>query len=133
MTEITILAVSRLSSGVCVAGVTSEREWIRPTRPNVNDIWRQLERSDCEDSDGQWVIRKGNVVRMDLVEPIPKGTHCEDWLIGKRKPKLVKELSDEDYQSICEDLTEKSLENVDCKDAKQSLVLHAGESWPNCQ
>jgi hypothetical protein len=123
MTEVTILAASRLGDGVCVAGVTGDGDWVRPTRPNAPDTWRQLERSDCEDSNGKWVVRRGNVVTMDLVQSIPKGAHSEDWLIGNRKPKLVKELSEEDYQCICEDLTEDSLENVDCEDAKRSLVL----------
>ena len=43
MTETTILAVTRLSSGVCVAGITKRGNWVRPTRPNHDDSWRQLD------------------------------------------------------------------------------------------
>ena len=92
MTEIIVLAVTRLSDGVCVAGVTNDGDWVRPTRPNAAH-WRQLEYSDCRDASGEWIVRKGNTVRMDLIEPIPKGAHSEDWLVGQRHPELVEEVS----------------------------------------
>lgn len=79
MTEITILAVSRISDGVCVAGITDDGQWIRPTRPNRDDSWRQLELDDCSDIKGNWIVRKGNRVKFDLIESIPKGAHSEDW------------------------------------------------------
>lgn len=123
MTEITILAVSRLSDGVCVAGITDDGQWIRPTRPNKNDSWRQLEFDDCKDNRGRWIVRKGNRVRMHLVDKIPEGAHSEDWLIGDRKPKLIEELSDDDYKNFCERFTEKSLDAIDCEDTKRSLIL----------
>jgi len=123
MTEITILAVSRLSDGVCVAGITDDGQWIRPTRPNQNDSWRQLEFDDCKDNRGHWVLRKGNRVRIHLIKQIPFRAHSEDWLIGDQKPQLVKELSADDYQAVCEKFTEESLDEVDCKDAERSLIL----------
>jgi len=122
MTDIIVLAVTRLSSGVCIAGITTEREWVRPTRPTGPD-WRQLEYSDCKDKSGQWVICKGNVVAMDLVKAIPMGAHTEDWLVGDRPPELVEELSDEDYQGICQELTEDSTDAIKSQDATRSLIM----------
>jgi len=61
MVEITILALTRLSDGVCAAGITNDGKWVRPTRPNPSG-WRQLEYSDCKDANGSWVVRKGNAV-----------------------------------------------------------------------
>ncbi len=122
MTEVTILAVTRLSSGVCVAGITIDGEWIRPTRPRGGG-WRYLDYANCEDESGRWIIRKGNIVRMDLIKHIPEGAHSEDWLIGNRKPELIKELSDEDYQSVCEEFTEDMIDTLDCEDAERSLIL----------
>ena len=123
MTEITILSVTRLSSGVCVAGVANDGEWVRPTRPNASDTWRQLEYVDCEDRKGNWIVQKGNRVKMDLVEPIPKGAHSEDWRIGDRKAQLVHELSDDEYLNFCENHQEKSLEPLLPTTATRSLIL----------
>ncbi len=85
MTDITILAVSRISDGVRVAGITDDGQWVRPTRPNRDDSWRQLELGDCVDVKGNWIVRKGNRVKVELVESIPKGAHSEDWRIVVEK------------------------------------------------
>lgn len=122
MTEIIVLAVTRLSDGVCVAGVTNDGDWVRPTRPNAAH-WRQLEYSDCRDASGEWIVRKGNTVRMDLIEPIPKGAHSEDWLVGQRHPELVEEVSKEDYRGICKELQEKSAALIEAPSAKRSLMM----------
>ncbi len=122
MTEIIVLAVTRLSDGVCVAGVINDGDWVRPTRSNAAG-WRQLEYGDCRDADREWVVRKGNVVRMDLAKPIPHASHSEDWLIGEQRPSLVKELSENDYHGICEELQEKSTMPIEVPGAKRSLMM----------
>lgn len=123
MTEITILAVSRISDGVCVAGITDDGQWIRPTRPNRDDSWRQLDRDDCRDVNGNWIVRKGNRVRIDLVEPIPKGTHSEDWRIGSRRAQLVHELSEQEYFGFCQNYQELTLEPIEQTINTRSLIL----------
>ncbi|HUT46165.1 MAG TPA: hypothetical protein VMX36_07745 [Sedimentisphaerales bacterium] len=123
MTEITILAVSRISDGVCVAGITNEGQWIRPTRPNSDDSWRQLELEDCRDLSGNWIIRKGNRVKFDLVESIPKGNHSEDWRIGSRRTRLVHELTEEEYFEFCQKHQERSLKSLEQITDMRSLIL----------
>lgn len=123
MTEIAVLSVTRLSGGVCVAGVTNDGEWIRPTRPNVADTWRQLEYSDCRDSSRQWVVRKGAWVRLDLVKSIPKGNHSEDWSIGNTKPVGLGDMSPDDYREVCASVTEPSLSAIAGKTPDRSLVM----------
>lgn len=128
MTEITILSVTRLSSGVCVAGIKKNGEWVRPTRPNANDTWRQLEYDDCKDAKGDWIVRKGNVVRIDLVKPIPQGDHSEDWLIGQSRPELVDELSDNEYENVCQRITEAATDTIEGEQAERSLIhMHPDE------
>lgn len=122
MTELTILSVTRLSSGVCVAGINQEGEWIRPTRSKPSG-WRQLEYDDCKDSNGNWIVQKGNVVRMDLIGPIPKEDHSEDWQIGDRKARLVHELSDDEFLNLCNNHEEPSLEPINQFGATRSLIL----------
>jgi hypothetical protein len=122
MVEITILALTRLSDGVCVAGITNDGRWIRPTRPNPSG-WRQLEYSDCKDANAHWVVRKGNVVRMDIVKPIPEEQHSEDWLVGSRKPELVKKLSEKEYLRTCNQIADTSTAPIDNPNAARSLAL----------
>lgn len=129
MTEIVILAVSRISDGVCVAGITDDGQWIRPTRPNRNDSWRQLEYNDCRDVNGEWIVRKGNRVRLDLVEPIPKDSHSEDWRLGNQEVKLVHELTEEEYFDFCQEHQESSLEPLEQTTSKRSLILVCPERF----
>lgn len=123
MTEITILAVTRLSTGVCVAGITEDGQWIRPTRPNRDDSWRQLEFNDCKDTKGQWIVTKGNIVRMDLVRAIPRGNHSEDWIIGSKKPELLKEFSESEFRKFCEAHSENSLKSLEDSKVDRSLAM----------
>ena len=123
MTEITLLAVTRLSSGVCIAGITNDGNWVRPTRPNSDDTWRQLEYDDCKDAKSNWIIKKGNIVRMDFREHIPSGAHTEDWKIGNRKPELVRVLNEDEYVSICEEYSEDSLDCLEQEEANRSLIM----------
>lgn len=129
MTEITILAVSRISDGVCVAGITDDGRWIRPTRPNRNDSWRQLKHDDCKDIKGNWIVRKGNRVRFDLVESIPKDSHTEDWRIGDRKAQLVHELYEEEYFDFCQNHQEVSLDPLEQTTGTRSLILLRPEKF----
>ena len=98
----TILAVSRISDGVCVAGVTDTGRWIRPTREHP-DGWRQLEYSDCRNAKGKWVIRKGNRVAVSVKKRISRveDGHTEDFLVGDRPPELLEVLEEDEYRGIC--------------------------------
>jgi hypothetical protein len=123
VTEITILAVTRLSTGVCVAGITKDGQWVRPTRPNREDSWRQLEFNDCKDANGQWIVTKGNIVKMDLVRPIPRGNHSEDWVIGNKKPELLGEFSELEFGKFCEAHSENSLKSLEGNKVDRSLAM----------
>jgi hypothetical protein len=123
MTKITILAVTRLSTGVCVAGITEDGQWIRPTRPNINDSWRQLEFDDCKDVNGQWIVKKGNIVRMDLVRAVPLGNHSEDWIVGSNKPELLREISESEFRKFCEAHSENSLKYLEGNKVERSLAM----------
>lgn len=122
--EIALLAVTRLSDGVCLAGVNRAGAWIRPTRPaNLEDTWRQLEKEDCCDRQGNWVACKGNVVDVDLARAIPKGYHSEDWLVGERPIKLVRELPEDAHMKVCSRFSEGNLRRLFVRRAPRSLIL----------
>lgn len=79
--EILILAVTRMRGGVCVAGMTAERDpitclrWVRPVKPH-----RQLLPGDIRYPDGA-LMRLGDVVAWGLGEPRPDPPHVEDVLV----------------------------------------------------
>ena len=82
-----------------------------------------MEHSDCRDESGDWAIRKGNIVAMNLVKPIPLGAHTEDWLVGQGRPKLVKQLADDEYREVCKELQEGSTAPIKGTDAVRSLMV----------
>jgi len=127
--EIALRSVTRLSDGVCIAGVTRAGRWVRPTRRVKGDeTWRQIEKSDGYDEEGNWVLRKGNVVDLELREAIPTGYRTEDWLLGDRPPRLVRELLEDRYRLVCRRFAEKNPRRLFVKAKPRSLMLVAPES-----
>lgn len=121
-----MLAVTRLSDGVCVAGITRAGKWIRPTRPAPTSWWparRQIQEDDCRNENDDWVVRKGNVVDMELCEPIAEPTHPEDWLLGDRPPTLVRKLSDQEYRRVCSRLAERNPRRLFVTSSPRSLMM----------
>lgn len=124
--ELAILAVTRLSDGVCVAGIDRDWRWVRPTRPAPTEWWperRLLTLDDCRDGQGEWVVRKGNVVDLDVQKPIPKGSHVEDWLVGTQPPKLVRTLPEARYRRVCARIAGRSVRRLFVKKKPCSLVM----------
>ncbi len=68
-------------------------------------------------------VYRGNVVRMDLTEPIPEDAHSEDWQIGNRKARLVHELSDAEHLNFCKNHEEPSLLPLNQTGVTRSLIL----------
>ncbi len=123
MTDITVLAVSRLSGGCCVAGVDGEGNWVRPTR--VKPGWRQMERADLSDRDGNLVVQKGNVVSFDLAEaiPRPRDGHTEDWRLGDQPPQLVRKLKPHEQAELCGAIQEEAISEIEPSERSRSLML----------
>lgn len=97
--ELLVMSVTRLGKGVCVACVTHEGRWVRPTRETA-DGWRQLEADDLRDRRGQVIVRVGNVVRWPLGRAMPRDIHTEDHQTAGR-PVLLRRLSTERFLSAC--------------------------------
>jgi hypothetical protein len=95
--EILILAVTKMLSGVCTAGMTTERDpvtglkWVRP----VKDFGTLL-LGDLTDRRGT-VIRPFDVVELNLVKPCPDPPHVEDWVTEfvRHRPRIVRRLEGE--------------------------------------
>jgi len=95
--EVLILAVTKMLSGVCTAGMTGERDpvtglkWLRP----VKDFGTLL-LGDLTDQRGT-VIRPFDVVELNLVKPRTDPPHVEDWVTDfvRHRPRIVRRLEGE--------------------------------------
>jgi len=77
--EVLILAMSRMRSGICMAGMTTERDavtglrWVRPARE-----FDTLLPGDMTDAKGR-LLQCSDVVELNLTSPRPDPPHVEDW------------------------------------------------------
>jgi hypothetical protein len=113
-TEVLILAMTKMLSGVCTAGFVNQPDpvtglrWVRPVRD-----FGTLVPSDMTDANGQMMLC-GDVVKLDLISPRPDPPHTEDWLTdfvhhrpqrvrrlgGKKRERLFKKYLDTCPQDI---------------------------------
>lgn len=95
--EVLILAMTRMLSGICTAGFTTERDpvtslrWVRPVRD-----YGTLQPGDMTDAQGG-PLQCCDVVELALIEPRPDPPHVEDWLTDfvYHRPRLVRRLEGE--------------------------------------
>jgi hypothetical protein len=95
--EVLILAVTKMLSGVCTAGMTTERDpvtglkWVRP----VKDFGTLL-LGDLTGRRGT-VICPFDVVELKLVKPRTDPPHVEDWVTDfvRHRPCIVRQLEGE--------------------------------------
>jgi hypothetical protein len=78
--EVLLLAMTRMRSGICVAGFTPELDpvtglkWVRPVRD-----FDTVQPGDMCDTD-DCLFQCGDVIALHLIEPRPVPPHVEDWL-----------------------------------------------------
>ena len=81
ITEVLLLAVTKMLGGLCIAGVTTEPDpvsglrWVRP-RPEFGHVLL----GDVTTAEGQ-VVQPFDVVEFCLVRPKPDPPHAEDWVV----------------------------------------------------
>lgn len=95
--QVLILAMSHMRSGICAAGMTTERDavtglrWVRPVRE-----FDTLLPGDMTDADGR-LLQCCDVVELHLVSPRPAPPHVEDWITDfiRCRPRLARRLEGE--------------------------------------
>jgi hypothetical protein len=95
--EVLILAMTKMLSGICTAGFTTEPDpvtglrWVRPVRD-----FDTLQPGDMTTADGR-LIQCCDVVELSLREPRPDPPHVEDWLVDfiHHRPRLLRRLEGE--------------------------------------
>ncbi len=97
VTEVLMLAVTRMLGGVCIAGVTTEPDpvsglrWVRPVREHGHVLL-----GDITTAEGA-VLRPFDVVEFNLSRPCPNPPHGEDWIadFARCRPRVVRRLEGE--------------------------------------
>lgn len=95
--EVLVLAMTRMRSGICTAGFTSQPDattglrWVRPVKEHET-----LLLGDMTDPTG-YVVQCSDVVALSLKEPCPEPPHTEDWLTDfiYQRPRLLRRLEGE--------------------------------------
>jgi hypothetical protein len=95
--EILILAVTKMLGGVCIAGMTTERDpvsglrWVRPIREYAHVLLGDITTPDKK------VLRPFDVVEFNLIRPHPDPPHTEDWITDfvHCRPCIVRRLEGE--------------------------------------
>jgi hypothetical protein len=93
-TEVLILALTRMLSGVCTAGMTREPDettglrWVRPVKDFGTLLLGDL--TDAQDR----VIQLYDVISLHLQKPRPESPHTEDWLTDfvRYRPRILRRL-----------------------------------------
>lgn len=95
--EVLILAVTQMAGGVCIAGMSTERDpvtvlrWVRPIREGGHVLL-----GDITTPGGQ-VLRPFDVVAFNLQRPHPQPPHTEDWIADfvRQRPRICRRLEGE--------------------------------------
>lgn len=109
--RITILAVTKLGNELCVAGVDSDGNWIRPTSLSRGG-WRQFYKVDIYGKNNNAIIALSNVVIIRLIRPIPEidTPHIEDWEYDRSyKPVFIENLNDSQRLHLFQKISEQTL------------------------
>jgi hypothetical protein len=122
--EILILAVTRMRSGVCIAGMSGETDpvtslrWIRPVKQHG-----PLLPGDIRYADGR-MIRTGDVISWPIGAPRPDPPHVEDVLVNpiRSRPQHLRHLSAARLAQFCADHLDRAADDV-LRHTTRSLCL----------
>lgn len=102
--SIVILAATRMKSGVCVAGLDSQMNWVRPIG------YRQFKLDPINlTCQGKYVVENYNRVELQFDRKTGQPPHSEDVVVDwSRPPRLLETLDDDDVFDILHDSDETS-------------------------
>ena len=113
-TEVLVLAMTKMLSGICTAGVTHDPDpvtglrWVRPVRE-----FGSLLPGDMTCADGH-LAACCDVVELNLLSPLPDPPHTEDWLTDfvHHRPRLLRRLEGEKRASFFAGHVDRAPEDV---------------------
>jgi len=129
--EVLILAMSKMLSGVCTAGLTREPDpvtglhWVRPVRE-----FDTLQPGDLTDANGH-LMQCGDVVELNLLAPRPDPPHVEDWLTDfvRHRPRLLRRLEGERRAQFLARYLDPAPEDVLVHQTRSLCLVQPREVW----
>lgn len=131
--ELLIMAMTRMQSGICTAGYlnephpTSVLQWVRPVKE-----FSSLLLGDMTCADGQ-VVEIGDVVALNLLSLRPDPVHVEDWLTDfvRRRPRLLRRLEGEKRAAFLEKHVDHDPAEVLIQQTRSLCLLRPEQVWAN--
>jgi hypothetical protein len=129
--EVLILAMTKMLSGICTAGFTTEPDpvtglrWVRPVRD-----FDTLQPGDMTTADGR-LIQCCDVVELDLREPHPDPPHVEDWLTDfvHHRPRLLRRLEGEKRAQFFPQYLDRAPEEVLVHHERSLCLVQPEQVW----
>ena len=129
--EVLILAMSKMISGICVAGFTRDPDpvtglcWVRPVRD-----YDTLLPGDMTDTDDCFV-QCGDVVELNLLTPRPDPPHIEDWLTDfvHHRPRLLRRLEGERRARFFTEYLDRVPEEVLIQHTRSLCLVEPEQVW----
>jgi len=129
--EVLILAMTKMLSGICTAGLTHEPDpvtglrWVRPVRE-----FDTLQPGDMTDADGR-VAHCCDVVELYLVAPCPDPPHVEDWLTDfiHHRPRLLRRLEGEKRARFLARYLDRAPEDVLIHHTRSLCLVRPEQVW----
>lgn len=129
--EILILAMTKMLSGICTAGFTTDPDpltglrWVRPVRD-----FDTLQPGDMTDADDR-LVQCCDVVELNLVEPRPDPPHVEDWLTDfvHHRPRLLRRLEGERRARFFPKYLDPAPEDVLIRHTRSLCLVEPEQVW----
>ncbi len=129
--EVLILAMTKMLSGICTAGVTRDPDpqtglrWVRPVRD-----FRAVQAGDMADGDGR-LFECCDVVDLNLIEPRPDPPHVEDWLTDfvHHRPVLLRRLEGDRRARLFANHIDKAPEEVLAAHTRSLCLVQPEQVW----
>ena len=129
--QVLILAMTRMRSGICTAGFTTEPapvtglRWVRPVRE-----FDTLLCGDMMDKDGR-LVQCNDVVELNLVSARPDPPHVEDWVIDcvRCRPRCVRRLEGGKRARFLAKYVDRAPQDVLIHHTRSLCLVHPKQVW----
>jgi len=129
--QVLILAMTKMRSGICVAGFTTEPapvtglRWVRPVRE-----FDTLLCGDMTDGDGR-LVQCNDVVELNLISPRPDPPHVEDWLVDcvHCRPKCLRRLEGEKRAQFLTKYLDQAPQDVLVRHTRSLCLVRPEQVW----
>jgi hypothetical protein len=129
--EVLVLAMTKMLSGICTAGLTRERDpvtglrWVRPVRE-----FDTIQPGDMTDVDGR-SVQCCDVVELNLIAPRPDPPHVEDWLTDfvRNRPRLLRRLEGEKRAGFFSEYLDRAPEDVLVYHTRSLCLVQPKRVW----